>query len=40
MSAANPSKGTLETDRSERTILFILALVAVAEVCVVAWLLY
>ena len=40
MSAANPSKGTLETDRSERIILFTLAFVAAAEVCVVAWLLY
>ena len=40
MSASNAAKDALRMDRSERNVLLTLVLVAAAEVCAFAWLLY
>ncbi len=40
MSASDAAEDAPRTDRSERNILLTLALVAAAEVCAFAWLLY
>ena len=40
MSASNAAQDALPMDRSERTILLTLVLVAAAEVCALAWLLH
>ncbi len=40
MSASNAAQDALWIDRSERNVLLTLALVAAAEVCAFAWLLY
>ncbi len=40
MSASNAAKDALRTDRSERSILLTLALVAAAEACALVWLFY
>ena len=40
MSAANQTEQKARIDRSERNVLLAVALVAAAEVCALAWLLY
>jgi uncharacterized membrane protein len=40
MSASDAADDAPRTDHSERSVLLALALVAAAEVCAVAWLLY